>query len=467
MRIDPCRSLRRDQSGRDCSPSGPCDGRRRQDARAGRTRRGRLGEASLPTTVATIAVAILMFVASACGPRERDPNVVEFWTLQLSPTFDDYINGMIATFEADHPSISVRWVDVPYEGITQKFLSAIAGGRAPDVVNLPADYVRKYVELGALVAVDTLLAPDVVDSYFPSAREPLALGRHLYGLPWYLSTQILIYDRAKIEAAGFDPSYTPVTYQELLAFSRAYHERTGEYAFFFNVVVDSYLTEILESEGISMVSEDGTRATFNTPEAVARIEEWVETFRQGAMPRQSISQGHRGGLSLFQSGTIAMFIGGPQYLLQIEQNAPGIYRSTDVAPAPVGDAGKMNLAVMALSVTTTTANAPAAAAFAAFVTNAENQLEFARTVPIYPSVMAAVDDPYFHEHDGSLEGRARVIGASQLHEAEVLKPVLGNYNRLMENLKGHLLKAFLGDRSVQASLDAAAADWNKILAEDW
>jgi putative chitobiose transport system substrate-binding protein len=412
------------------------------------------------------ALCILLLL-SACGPRERDPNVVEFWTLQLSPTFDDYINGMIATFEADHPGITVRWVDVPYEGITQKFLSSIAGGRAPDVVNLPADFVRKYVELGALVAVDTLLTSEVIDSYFPAARAPLEMGQHLYGVPWYLSTQILIYDRAKIRAAGFDPDYTPVTYNELLAFSREYHARTGDYAFFFNVVVDSYLTEILESEGISMVSEDGTRATFNTPQAVRKIEEWVDTFRQGAMPRQSISQGHRGGLALFQSGTIAMFIGGPQYLMQIEQNSPTIYTSTDVAPAPVGEAGKMNLAVMALGVTTTTANAQMAAAFAAFVTNAENQLEFARTVPIYPSVMDAVDDPYFHEHDGSVEGRARVIGASQLSEAEMLKPVLGNYNRLMENLKAHLLKAFLGDRSVQASLDAAVEDWNKILAEDW
>jgi hypothetical protein len=74
------------------------------------------------------------------------------------------------------------------------------------------------------------------------------------------------------------------------------------------------------------------------------------------MPRQSISQGHRGGLQLFQSGTIAMFIGGPQYLMQIEENAPSIYRSTDVAPAPVtGEAGKMALAVMALAVTTTPA----------------------------------------------------------------------------------------------------------------
>ncbi|MFW5973660.1 MAG: ABC transporter substrate-binding protein, partial [Bacteroidota bacterium] len=321
---------------------------------------------------------------AGCGQRERDPNTIEFWTLQLSPTFDDYMNELVARYEAENPGLTVRWVDVPYEGITQKFLSSIAGGRAPDVVNLPVDYVKKYVDLGALVAVDTLLGESIVGSYYRSARSPMEVDGHLYGLPWYLSTQILLYDRAKLEDAGFDPDATPETFDELLAFSREYHRRTGEYAFFFNVVVDSYLTEVLESEGIPMVSEDGRRATFNTPEAAAKIEEWVETFQAGAMPRQSISVGHRGGLNLYQSGSIAMFIGGPQYLRLIEENAPGIYRTTDVAPAPTGEAGRKNLAVMALGVTSTSINQETAADFAAYVTNAENQLRFSQTVPIYP-----------------------------------------------------------------------------------
>ena len=430
-------------------------------------RRGRCVRAVPSSVTRRLTIAALLILLIGCGGPERDPNTIEFWTLQLSPTFDDYMQDLVARYEAENPGITVRWVDVPYEGITQKLLSSIAGGRAPDVVNLPADYVRKYVDLGAMAAVDTLLDRSVLASYFPSALDPLTMEGHAYGLPWYLSTQILIYDRARFEAAGFDPDVTPETFDELLAFSREFHRRTGDYAFFFNLVVESYLTEILASEGIPVVSEDGRRALFNTPEAASVIEEWVNTFRSGAMPRQSISVGHRGGLSLYQSGSIAMFIGGPQYLTIIEENAPGISRTTDVAPAPTGQAGLKNLAVMALGVTSTSANRAQAAHFAAFVTNGENQLRFSHIVPIYPSVKEAVDDPYFTERDGSVESRAKVIGASQLDEAVMLRPVLNNYNRLMESFKAHLLKAFLGDRSVQASLDAAAEDWDKILAEDW
>jgi hypothetical protein len=48
----------------------------------------------------------------------------------------------------------------------------------------------------------TLLSRDVVDSYFPSARDAARLRASTYGLPWYLSTQILIYDRAGSRPPG-------------------------------------------------------------------------------------------------------------------------------------------------------------------------------------------------------------------------------------------------------------------------
>jgi putative chitobiose transport system substrate-binding protein len=414
-----------------------------------------------------LSIAVVALLISACGTPERDPSVIEFWTLQLSPTFDDYINGMVAEFEAQHPGITVRWVDVPFQGITRKFLASIASGRSPDVVNLPADYVKSYVTLGALRPIGDLLPREVQESYLASAMRPLVIDGQLYGVPWYLSTQILLYDRAKIEAAGFSEEDLPETFSELLDFAREYGRRTGDNAFFYPLIAEGFLFEVLEAEGIPVVTEDETQAAFNTPQAAAVLSEWVGAFRSGVMPRESISQGHRAALQLFQSGTIAMFIGGPQYLRIIQENAPNLYRTTDVAPAVTGATGRKALAVMSLAVSTKAANPEMSAAFAAFVTNAENQLAFSLIVPIYPSVESALDDPYFTAYDGTVETRARAIGAAQLPESAVLRPSLRNYNRLQESFKAHILKAFLGTTTVEQALAAAEQDWNKILAERW
>jgi putative chitobiose transport system substrate-binding protein len=259
----------------------------------------------------------------------------------------------------------------------------------------------------------------------------------------------------------------PETFTELLEFAKEFGRRTGDYAFFYNLVVEGFLFEVLEAEGVSMVNEDGTRAAFNTPRGRAVVQDWVNAFKAGVMPRESISQGHRAALRLYQSGTIAMFIGGPQYLRIISENAPNIYRTTDVRPAITGATGKKALAAMSLVVSSQSVNPPMAAEFAAFVTNAENQLAFSRMVPIFPSVEAALDDPYFAENDGSVEGRARTIAAAQLPESEVLKPSLRNYNRLQEAFKAHILKAFLGTLTVEDAMRRAEQDWNMILAERW
>lgn len=415
---------------------------------------------------AACVVAVALFAAS-CGPPARDPNVVEFWTLQLSPTFDDYINGLVREFEATHPGVTVKWVDVPYEGITQKFLNSIAGGRSPDVVNLPADYVLKYARLGALAPLDSLLSAETRAAYLPAALAPLTVDGRTYAAPWYLSTQILIYDRAKLAAAGYPASALPATYTELLAFARDYAQRTGDYAFFFNLVVESDLIQVLQSEGVPVVTADGQRAAFNTPRAAAVLADWRTTFNARAMPRESISQGHAAGIKLYQSGTVAMFIGGPQFLRIIRENAPTLYATTEVAPAIMGASGARNLAVMSLAVSKKAANARLAAEFAAFVTNGPNQLAFSKIVPVYPSVTATLSDPYFRatHPDSSLEARARVIAAAQIPGARVLKPSLNHYNRLQEAFKTSLLKAFKDNRPLRPALADAADDWDKILAE--
>ncbi len=400
-----------------------------------------------------------------CSPGRRNPGDLEFWTLQLSPTFDGYIRGVIDEFERSHPGVRVHWVDVPFEGITQKLLSAIAADRAPDVINLPADYVRNYRRLGAVLPLRGVIPDSILALYLPQAMRPMTDSGQVFGLPWYLATKILIYESAGSASTGTTEVFPPRTYDGLLRYAREYHRSTGKQAFFYNVAVDSYLLQVLVSEGVPLLDATGRRAAFNTPEAAAILERWVETFKAGAMPRECLLAGHQGGIDLYQSGSILMFVGAPQFLRIIRQNAPLRYASTLVAPAPVGQAGKTELDVMALCLSSRSASPALAGAFAAHMTNAENQTAFAHRAPIFPSVTAALEDPWFTTDDGTLEGRARTIAARQIRTAEVLKPWSGNYRRLQESFKNAMLKAFQGRMSPAASLRMAAEQWTKILQE--
>ncbi len=71
------------------------------------------------TLLSLLALAALSFAAA------QDVEL-EMWTLTLSPTFDDYISGVIEAFEAEHEGVTVNWVDLPDGGFPDRFFASVA-----------------------------------------------------------------------------------------------------------------------------------------------------------------------------------------------------------------------------------------------------------------------------------------------------------------------------------------------------
>ena len=92
---------------------------------------------------------LLVFALLSAGLASAQ--TLEMWTLALSPTFDDYINGVIADFEAEHDGVTVNWIDLPDGGFPDRFFASIAAGTAPDVVNLNTSRMLQAQAQGALV----------------------------------------------------------------------------------------------------------------------------------------------------------------------------------------------------------------------------------------------------------------------------------------------------------------------------
>jgi multiple sugar transport system substrate-binding protein len=388
---------------------------------------------------------------------------ITFTTLQLSPDFDDYINGVIEDFEAQHEGVTVEWVDVPFEGVTERVLADAAAGTLADVVNLNPDLASPLAFEGVFVDLDEAAA-DVRDDYIEGAwdafRYPGMDGA--YGYPWYLSTEVTMYNAALLEEAGLDPDAAPTTFDELFDTARQVSENTD--AFGMHPALENRFVIDLVKLGVDITNEDATEAAFNTPEAVAHVEELVSLYEDGAISPDSVTEGHRQEIEAYQSGNVALFPSGPNFLNIIAENAPDVAETTRVAPQITGPAGVTGMSVMGLLVPTTTENPDLAHAFAQFMTNAENQLAFAREVLIFPSVEAALQDEQFTSPDEEGDfAEAIATAAEQLPNAANLRPVVVDEevnNAIVSNVQA----AMLGDATAQEALDNAEAEVNDILA---
>lgn len=415
--------------------------------------------------IRVISVLLLLFVS--CAPRDRDTDhiQIEFWTLQLSPTFNEYFHNLIDEFESIHPGVKVRWVDVPYDLGMQRFLTGFASGRAPDVINLSSDFLAKAVVVDALLPVRPEVIGHAGIEYFPAALETGIFNNTIYALPWYLNTYVTIYNTRMLAEAGFDADNLPETFGGYLELAREYHRRTGRHAFFLTIGKDSFLPMILESEGVSLFDEPGARAAFNSPRGVEIVDQWVQAFREGAFPREAISSRATAIAQPYQSGLVASVFTGPVFLRHIRDNAPAIYAETDVAPPLTGESGRHELAVMSIAVSSQTKHPDIATDFALFVTNAHNQTKFARQTLIFPSTPESLDDPHFHPEGDALDARAIRIAVESLPEAERLRTYFNHpmYDRLQDIFDEAIQRACLGRMSTQEALDWAVLEWDRLL----
>ncbi|RYX98481.1 sugar ABC transporter substrate-binding protein, partial [bacterium] len=266
--------------------------------------------------------SVLTMSLASCDNTETttSSNKLELWTMQLKPTFNDYMNGLIATYKKQNPNIEVEWVDLPSKEIEQKTLTSIAGGKSPDVVNLNPGFTAKLAEEGALSDLEPLVQADVKNSYLPNIWKASTFSNKTYGFPWYLSTAITIYNKDMFKKAGL-PDKAPRSFSELLAMGTQMKAKTGKYIYTPNFADSGKFLEFMAQQGISLVSADYTKAEFNTPEAEKFLNYWIDLSKKGIIPQNSITQGHREAIDKFQAGETAVLVSGPQFLNIIKQNA--------------------------------------------------------------------------------------------------------------------------------------------------
>lgn len=413
---------------------------------------------------------LLSWAIASCSPTSSSSDQpsspgnaeVEFWTMQLQPQFTDYFNQLIAQFERENAGIKVRWVDVPWADMQSKILTAVSAGTAPDVVNLNPDFAAQLAGRNAWLDLTDRVGEADQQHYLPKIWNSNTLDGKTFGLPWYLTTSVAIYNQDLLTQAGV--AQPPETFDELAQVAQQVKEKTGKYAFFITFVPEDS-AEVLQSltqMGVTLVDAQG-QAAFNTPAGKAAFQYWTDLYQKNLLPKEVLTQGHRRAIELYQQGETAILSSGPQFLKTVETNAPAIAKVSTAAPQITGTTGKKNVAVMNLVIPRNTDQPDAALKFALFVTNNDNQLSFAKAADVLPSTQAALADPFFTTlpaNATSIE-KARAVSASQMKDAEVLLPALTDIKDLQKIVYDNLQAAMLGEKTVDQAVADAATEWDE------
>jgi putative chitobiose transport system substrate-binding protein len=397
-----------------------------------------------------------LLALAALGAPLAQAQELEMWTLALSPTFDDYINGLVAEFEEQHPGVTVNWVDLPDGGFPDRFFASIAAGQAPDVVNLNTSRMLQAQAEGALVNLSEEATEEQLSIYFDNLLESSSVGGDVYAFPWYQAPTVLMYNKAIFEQAGLDPEAPPETYTEALELAGTIREAT----LLEGIAPLPFPEDWLVQNGVTILNEEGTEAAFNTPEGVAALQTYVDAVESRAVSREAANFDYEKAIRDFAGGQSAMLVTGPQFIRTVESDGPEVYANLGLAPYPQTETGIIPNAIQNMVVPAASDNIELAIELANFMTNDANQLAFAKLVPIFPSTEEAAQDPYFCSDQESLEGRARCIQSQSVGR--------GFDNQVRQDVKDEIRKAFaeamLGQKGAEQALADAETTVNQILS---
>lgn len=400
---------------------------------------------------------------SAEGSTVKKENItLNFWTISLSPNFDDYIKGRIKKYQDANPGITVKWTDLPYGSMENKLLTSIAGGNSPDVVNLNTGMTLTLAAKNALVDLNKEATEEQRSIYFPDLYNSTKIGNSAYAFPWYFGLSVFMYNKKLYEQAGLDPNKPPTTLEEMKQQAIQIKQKTGKYGFApnFNPPADLYFS------GVPIISPDKKKIIVNTPEALAWAKWNKELYDQGIVPKDSISADANYATDKYQAGEIATLTTGANFLNRVKQNAKDVYDNTLVSKMPALKAGgKYQAGLMDVVIPSMSKHHKEAIAFANFITNDESQLEFCKVVNILPSTKKAAADPFFTQAGSDPESKAKIIAASMVGQAQDFTLGIKDESKVLEPLWKGWTKMLLGQLSPEDYLKTAEQEMQKNLDE--
>ncbi|WP_067727653.1 ABC transporter substrate-binding protein [Oceanobacillus damuensis] len=421
----------------------------------------------------TLVTALLLVGLMACSGEDEGnatseagssgelSGKVTMWTASLSgEPFDSYFADLEAAFEETHPDVDVVIEDIPQNEIEQKVLTSLTGDDVPDVVNLAPRYMINIAAQGGLLELDDLVSEEVQNSYLEGPFKAGYFEENLYALPWYLTTTVSWYNNEHFEQAGI--TETPKSTQEIYDTAKAITDVTGNPSYFQIINQgDTVIEKMISIANGDPIVEEGKTVLAENEEIVEFFTLTQKMYEEGIMPQENAEGSFSTAQELFMANNLSLLESGVTFLGPLESGAPDVYEASK-AGQPLNDLdAPVNVAVMNFSVPSKTDNPDAAVALAEFVTNAENQLEFAKVAgTVLPSTNESLEDEYFTNPGDSPKALGMLEAATSLERSKVLIPPVENSSELYEIVKMAFVKNIQGDMTPEEALQEISEKWD-------
>ena len=299
--------------------------------------------------VAGLLVAMLAVAASTAsgGTSSRHATKLVVWLQNDAQNgWPEAVALANRTFKAQHPDVDV---DVQYQSWgthLTKFDAGLAGGDAPDVIELGNTEMTKYMAAGAFKTLSQSAFPNN-KTWLQGLKGSCQYNGKLYGVPYYAGARAVVYRKDQYKQAGIKS--TPRSLAQFMADGRKLMKRfgkdrgysavyfPGKYWYFAMSFVYDYGGQIAVRTGGKW------KGTLNTPQAITALNQVKTVFKQLSRASKTGDEANPQQSLVFSKGKVGSFIGNGwewPYALDEKLGNPSLANVMGAYPMPSHVTGK-------------------------------------------------------------------------------------------------------------------------------
>lgn len=298
---------------------------------------------------------------------------ITFWhTYNTDGPENKQLNDVVLpAFAQICPNITVDAVVMPYDGLHDQLIAAVAGGGLPDVMRMDIIWTPEFANLGALVEVSSLPGfAQLADRVLPG---PLATNQYqgkYYGVPLDTNTQVLVYNTDLVP----EP---PATLDDLRQVAEGLADRPDTWGLALGGAGPWNVFPWFWTAGGTVTNDDLTKASgYLDSDASIQALQWLVDMQNDGLLGPSTLGGDPDSWGGFKNGNYAMLSDGPWFFPIIGADmGPNVVG----APLPKGPGGSISVVGGEnIVVFQTTSNVDAAWAFMKFMLSDQVQVAMAK-----------------------------------------------------------------------------------------
>ena len=385
-------------------------------------------------------------------------------TFAIGKDNSGWLPGVITGWNADHPGQKVTLLLLP-EAANDQLAQLVANLQAKsdlyDVMDMDVIWTAEFASNGWIIPLPQSQFP-LGDFLQPAVDTAMYQGR-LYAVPDYSNADLLYYRKDILAKAGKQP---PTTWAQLQQLAKSVAPRFGLYGYAGTFAPYEGLTvnfaTAVQSAGGSILSPEGTKVTVNSAKALQGLERLVDGFRQGWIPKVTLSYEEQSSQDAFAAGKFLFLDNWPDVYAALSVPGPEnkVYGKFGVAALPGPDGmGSSSLGGANLAISAYSQHQRTALDFITYMTNLDNERQMLEQGSFPPVWTKLYTDKSLIRRYPYLPVLEQAINSAQP------RPAITNYDQASLAISSTVYEALTQRQKPQQALTEMAGQLTQIIRD--